>query len=68
MLRRCRYGRTQTGPRAKRRGRYVPESDARSAKIFPAIVASWADLDGWSVVECGCVPFKRAPECPQEVA
>ena len=29
----------QTGPRAQRRGRYLPESDAHPAKMFPAIAA-----------------------------
>ena len=29
----------QTGPRAQRRGRYIPESDAHPAKMFPAIAA-----------------------------
>jgi modification methylase len=29
----------QTGPRAQRRGRYLPESDAHPAKMYPAIAA-----------------------------
>ena len=29
----------QNGPRAQRRGRYLPESDAHPAKMFPAIAA-----------------------------
>ena len=29
----------QTGPRAQRRGRYLPESDVHPAKMFPAIAA-----------------------------
>ena len=29
----------QTGPRAQRKGRYLPESDAHPAKMFPAIAA-----------------------------
>lgn len=29
----------QSGPRAQRRGRYLPESDAHPAKMFPAIAA-----------------------------
>ena len=33
----------QTGPRAQRKGRYLPESDAHPAKMFPAIAAHAVD-------------------------